>query len=290
MPRPLTKEVILALGPTLLDGGFATELQRRGAVPHECLDAWNLSRPEHVSEVIREYVAAGSGIVLTNTFRSHALGLAAFGLSKEVARINRRAAELARDAAAEEAWVFGSIGPAGACVARGEVSEQAVFDAVAEQARALEQAGVDGLVLETFSDALEVTAALHALGSSVSIPYGVSITFDPGRTEAAGGMTPEALSEVARSEGAAFVGANCGIALEAQLGVAERLAGALLPVWMKPSAGLPLRAGAELRYALEPATFAAYAPRFIAAGVRFLGGCCGTGPAFIRALRGALEE
>ena len=239
-------------------------------------------------DVARSYVRAGSDIVLTNSFGASRVMLECHGLADQAQAINRSAAALSREAAGDDAYVFGSMGPSGKLLSMGEIEESLLYDAFAEQARALAEGGADALVLETMSDLAEVEVALGAIRQTVSLPCGVCMTFDSGanKLRTMMGVTPGALLGAAEAGGAAFVGANCGVGVEDYLAIAELLVrDRRLPVWIKPNAGLPVLEDGRTVYRTQPAEFAAFAPRFFALGVQMLGGCCGTNPDFVRALR-----
>jgi methionine synthase I (cobalamin-dependent) len=286
--RPLTRELIRGFEHKLLDGGWGTEFLVRGGQPGECFEAWNLTQPEKVLDVARSYVEAGSDIVLTNSFGASRVMLERHCHADQTHAINRAAAALSREAAGDDAYVFGSLGPSGKLLSLGEIEESRLGDAFAEQARSLAEGGADALVVETMADLAEVEVALGAIRQAVSLPFGVCMTFDSGpkKLHTMMGVTPEALLEAAEAAGAAFVGANCGAGVADYLAIAGILGGARrLPVWIKPNAGLPVLQDGRTVYRTRPAEFAALAPRFFALGVQMLGGCCGTSPDFVRALR-----
>jgi len=201
---------------------------------------------------------------------------------------------ISRKAADGRARVFASIGPTGKIVMTGQVSKKELSEAFRQTAAAIDKAGPDGIVLETFNELAELTLALQALKAVSGLPVVACMTFSAGKdgTTTVMGNTPEELAAAAEEYGAAAVGANCGIGPDVYLRVAQRLAAvSTLPRWIKPNAGLP-QAGADgkTRYPVGPAEFASHVPQFIEAGVTFLGGCCGTTPAHIRAMRAALYE
>jgi methionine synthase I (cobalamin-dependent) len=275
----------LAGGPLLTDGGWGTELQARGLGLGECPDGMNLTRPDLVEQVARAYVDAGSRVILTNTFRGNRISLAGYGLEGKAAEINRAGAEISKRAAAGKALVFASIGPTGKMLMTGEVSEDEILAAFAEQAEALAKGGADALVVETMADLAEAAAAL-AGAKRTGLPVVVSFVFDSGKNKdrTMMGATPEQVALEMEALGADAIGANCGLGIEGYVPVAGRLrASAKLPVWIKANAGLPEMEGDKVVYRTTPEEFAGYVPSLIEAGVNFIGGCCGTSPAFIRA-------
>jgi len=171
---------LTAGGPVLLDGAWGTELQARGLEGGEVADLWNLRHPERVEEVARAYVEAGSGIILTNTFRANRIALQRYGEEQHVTEINRAGAQISCRAAAGRAKVFASIGPSGKLLMTHEVDEAALAAAFGEQARALAEGGADGLVLETMSDLAEARIALEA-ALATGLPVVACMVFDSGR-------------------------------------------------------------------------------------------------------------
>lgn len=288
----LTREAIAGFERLVLDGGWGTEFEKRGGHPGECFDFWNLSEPERVKSVAQSYVDAGSDIILTNSFRSNRIALERYGSPDEAAAINRAAAGLSREAAGARVWVLGSMGPCGKLLSMGEIERSRVYDAFAEQALALVEGGADALVLETMVDLAEVEVALEALRKEVTVPYGVCMTFDsgPDRLHTMMGVAPLALLEAATGAGASFVGANCGLGIEGYMPVAKLLAeSGQLPVWIKPNAGLPILEQGRVVYPVGPEQFASLAGPLFANGAKMVGGCCGTTPDFVRALKRSIK-
>lgn len=249
-------------GPLVTDGAWATELHKRGLRRDEPADLWNLSNPGAVAAVARSYVQAGSQIILTNTFRANPVSLP----EADIDALNRAGVGISRAAAGSAAKVAGVIGP----------NLTADCAAYAPQAQALAAAGADALLLETFTNLDDASAALAA-AKETALPVIVSFAFHPA-------LAPAAAARRMEDEGAAAIGANCG-AIEEIATIGIRLRDACeLPIWLKPNAGLPEMVSGELRYAMEPDAFAAHLPVLLDAGACFVGGCCGTTPAFIQAL------
>jgi methionine synthase I (cobalamin-dependent) len=283
---------LVANAPVLTDGAWGTELQARGLPAGQCPDAWNVSNPDAVAAVAASYVAAGSDVVLTNTFRSNALSLAAVGLAGQVVEINRQGAAISRRAAEGRALVFGSMGPVGELVSiSGELSKRAE-SAFVQQAQALADGGVDALLIETFSDVEEAKLALAAaLGTG--LPVVVSFAFDTGRNRdrTMTGATPEQVAAAMTAEGASAIGANCGNGVDQVAALCARLrASTHLPLWLKPNAGLPVLSGGKIIYDMQPDEFASQIPALLQAGATFVGACCGSGPAFIAAAATRLQR
>lgn len=272
--------MILPRVPSILDGGWATELQRRGLAFGESADAWNLTRPGDVLAVARSYVEAGAEIILTNTFQATPASLARFGMAGEARRISREGARLSREAATGGVKVFGSIGPAGV----GRERDDYVL-----QAQALADGGVDGIVLETFCHLGEARLAARA-ARDAGLPVIASFYFDTSKGEptAPDGSSPEDVARAMAEVGVDAIGANCGAGPSEFVAICRRLhAVDGRGVWIKPNAGLPTIVDGRAAYAATPSDFAAHLPALVEAGAAFVGGCCGTTPEFIRALRRA---
>lgn len=272
--------------PVISDGAWGTEFQKRGLAVGEAADFWNLERPEDVEAVARSYVEAGSQVILTNTFRANAVALRGRAGADVVEQINRRGAKISRRAAGVSVRVFASMGPTGKALATGEIEEREVIRAFRLQAEALVAGGADALLLETFSDLDEARLAVRAVRLT-GLPVVVSFSFHSGKNKdrTMMGATPEAAAQAMAEEGVDAIGANCGAGPESFPAICRRLKDASgLPVWVKPSAGMPTLQSGQAVYAMTPETFAGFLPALIEAGASFVGGCCGTSPAFIRSL------
>lgn len=274
-------------GPLVTDGAWGTELQRRGLDHGQCPDAWNLDFPDRVRAVARSYLEAGSQVILTNTFRANPIALAGYGLADKAAEINLAGARISRAAAEGRALVFASMGPTGKMLFAGEVGAGETRAAFSLQARALADGGADALLLETMSDIEEARIALEA-ALETGLPVVVSFVFDAGklRPRTMTGASPEQTARQMTAAGAHAVGANCGHGIAAFPDICRDLkAHTDLPVWIKANAGLPKVENGAVHYASNPEEFAAFLPELLAAGAGFVGGCCGTHPGYIQAIR-----
>lgn len=281
----LGKEVLV------FDGATGTMLQSRGLPPGYCPDLWCLERPEAVAWVHEQYVAAGAQIVETNTFGATPIRLSHYGLQGKVREINQAAVRIARQAVAGRALVAASMGPLGALVEPlGELSFDEAYANFAAQARALGEARPDFIIIETIADLNELRAALLACKDEApGVKVIAQITLDPtGR--AFTGTDPETAGLVLQSLGADVIGFNCSVGPDLLLAAVERLARvARVPISVQPNAGLPLlQPDGRTAFPMGPEEFASYGPRLVAAGAAMVGGCCGTTPAHIRQLRGAV--
>jgi len=268
----------------ITDGAWGTQMQARGLPIGACPDEWNLSHPDRVEEVARAYVAAGSQIILTNTFGANRVRLAEFGLAGQTREINERGAAISKRAAGQHARVFASIGPTGKMLAMGDVSADELSAAFAEQAQALAAGGADGLVIETMAELEEAQLAVRA-AKATGLPVVACMVFDTGgRTMM--GVTPEQAATELAAAGADVIGSNCGNGIADFLPICRQLrAATTLPIWIKANAGLPEMVEGNVQYRTSPRDFASYLPALVAAGASFIGGCCGTTPEHIAELR-----
>lgn len=279
-------EQLLTDGPVVTDGAWGTQLQARGLSPGASPDAWNLEFPERVEEVPRAYAAAGSRVVLTNTFQANRLTLAGHGLDAQCQAINRAGVDISRRAAGDRVRVFGSIGPSGKMLFMGQVTAEELTRVFREQAEVLAEAGVDALVIETMSDLDEAKIALEA-AKGTGLPVVASMVFDSGRDldRTMMGATVEQVVRQLADAGADVLGANCGQGPAGYVAICRRMRAATdLPLWIKPNAGLPHIEDGQTVYQTNPDEFAEYACQLVAAGASFVGGCCGAGPEFIQAV------
>lgn len=281
---------LLAKAPVITDGAWGTELQARGLPIGECPDPWNIQQPGKVEEVARAYSEAGSRIILTNTFGGTRITLGRYGYADKAAEINREGARISRRAAGPDVLVFGSMGPMGAMLAMGEVTEEEVAAAFGEQANALAEGGAHGLVIETMSDLQEAAIAVAA-AKNTGLPVVACMAYGAGKggDRTMMGVTPEKAAEALESAGADVIGANCGPTAIIMRGICGRLKTASnLPIWMKPNAGAPQLVDGKAVCPMTAEEFVKESMAMIEAGASFIGGCCGSTPEFIRALAAAV--
>ncbi len=270
----------------VLDGSMGAFLMAQGLPAGTPPDLWNLQRPEAVVGSHRLYVDAGAQVILTNTFGATAPRLEHVGAASEVAAINRAAVRNAREAGAP--FVAGDVGSLGLTVEpAGALGFEAAVELFAEQIRALLEAGVDLLILETFLDLAELRAAVVAAnelrrGPGGDVPLIASMTFGPDGVSDTG-VTPEAAAVTLEGLGVTAVGVNCSTGPQDMLPVVRRLASATaLPIAVQPNAGLPREEDGKLVFPMQPEEMAPWYERFVAAGAAAVGGCCGTTPETIR--------
>jgi methionine synthase / methylenetetrahydrofolate reductase (NADH) len=283
---------LLADGRThVCDGAMGTMLYGRGVFLNVCFDELSLRQPDLVREIHREYVRAGAELIETNTFGANPRKLAQYGLAGDTERINRAAAELARSAAGGRAAVVGAIGPLGIRIEPfGETSVEEAQADFARQARGLLEGGVDGFILETFSDVEELRAAFTAVRSVCDLPIIAQMTIGTdGRTHY--GTEPAVFGPLLEQMGADVIGVNCSVGPHGVLEAVEQLAAVVTrPISAQPNAGLPRDVGDRKIYMASPEYMGNYAKRIVEAGARLVGGCCGTTPEHIKAIAGFVQS
>src|SRR5213594_1053088 len=293
MPHAFSER--LAEGPVLCDGAMGTMLYARGVPLDGCFDVLNLNNLRVVQAVDADFIAAGADAIETNTFGANRFKLAVHGLEAQVREINRRGARLARDvreAAGRDVWVLGSMGPLGKYLEPlGTVTADEAREAFREQAEALLEGGVDAFVVETFSDLAEMALAVEAIRAVTDLPVIAQMAFtDEGVTFM--GRPPAQVARTLRALGVQALGASCSVGSSTLYDVLERMVpeSGGLPLAIQPNAGLPSRIGERLIYLSSPAYMAEYAERMVDAGARLIGGCCGTTPQHIAAMRDVLDR
>ncbi|MFQ5903988.1 MAG: homocysteine S-methyltransferase family protein [Candidatus Binatia bacterium] len=293
MQRPfldaLSEEVFLS------DGAMGTEIYSRGIPINRCYEDLNLSAPKLVQEIHESYLQAGAQVIQTNTFGANAFRLAPYGLEEKVQEINLRGAKIARQASQGMSYVAGSVGPIGReMVPTGEISGSQVYDAFASQIEALRDGGTDLIIIETFSSLEEAEIAYRAARATSDLPVVVQFSFHlffgEDRLNRFNGPTPEETIKTIEQWGADVVGANCGTDPRGILECIERMA-KVSPMRLSamPNAGLPEIVEGRILYPASPEYMATFARRLVQVGVSLIGGCCGTTPAMIRAMRNSLK-
>ena len=267
----------------VFDGAMGSLLYERGVFVTQNFEQLNVARPDVVTKIHEDYVAAGAQVIETNTFGANCFRLDRHGLGDQVRAYNVAGARLARQAAGEDVWVGGSMGPSGLVPG---VATQAELDLAsatfAEQAAALAEGGADLFVLETFRHLEEIRIALEAARRAApGMPIIASMAFDPTET-VADGSTPEHVASTLRDWGADAIGVNCGDGPQLALAIAERMRGAGLPLCVQPNAGLPRTVDGRLLYMATPEYVDVFARRTIQIGATMIGGCCGTTPEHVR--------
>ncbi len=277
----------------ILDGAMGTMLMSSGLEQGGAPEEWNITHPERIQAVHRNYIQAGSRVILTNSFGGTRFRLAGHGLEDRVVEINRAAAAVARaeaDASPHLVVVAGSMGPTGELLApMGTMTFEEAKEAFAEQAKGLAEGGADVLWVETMSDVNEVKAAVEGARSVTDLPVVATMSFDThGRTMM--GVTPQQAAEVLAGLDLLAIGANCGNNLPDTEAAVQAMHEAFpdLPIVAKANAGMPRFVGEDIVYDGTPEVMAGYAVRARDKGARFIGACCGSTAAHIQAIATAV--
>ena len=282
----------LKASSVLCDGAMGTMLYAKGIFINRCYDELNLSQPDLIRGIHHEYLQAGAEIIETNTFGANTFHLQRHGLADRVRDINLAGARLARDEAKSfDVWVGGSVGPLGIRIEPlGKTSFSEARAAFREQIAALVEGGIDVIVLETFGYLEELhQAILAAREVNPAIPVVAQVTIDED-ANCLDGSAPEVFAPRLAEWGADVIGCNCSVGPVAMLDAMERVrAVTSLPLAAQPNAGIPRSVEGRNIYLCSPEYMASYARKFVAAGVRLVGGCCGTTPDHIRTMKSALR-
>jgi 5-methyltetrahydrofolate--homocysteine methyltransferase len=285
-------ESLIKDGPTVTDGSWGTQMQKRGLKRGQNPDSWNLSHADQVREVAEQYVNAGSQIILTNTFGASRLSLSNFKLDEKTVEINMAGVRISREAADGRAHVFASIGPTGRMLITRETTEEELQNVFEEQANAQARAGADGIIIETMIDIEEARIAAIA-AKQTGLPVIVSMVYDSGedKDRTMMGNSPEEVVAAISKIGVDGFGANCGQGIEAFLPICRRLRQATdLPIWIKPNAGLPEVVDDGVVFRTTAQEFVQFVPDLVQAGASFIGGCCGTDQEFVKTIRQTVAE
>ena len=284
---------LVKAGPVVGDGAMGTMIQAAGLVGGACPDCMNLDEPDRVLMIHRAYRDAGADYLETNTFGANRLKLAPHGLESKMEEIILRGVELAREVARDTCLVAGSVGPTGRILEPyGDTPRDQIFRSFAEEAQMMDRAGIDFFLVETMTDISEATAALEAIRSVSARPVVVTAVFAAGargyRT-VMGTAAREAARTLAEA-GALFVGTNCSNGMADALGIMKAMReGSAAAIVAQPNAGLPRVEAGRPVYPETPAAMAAGVGALLEAGVRVIGGCCGTTPDHIRAIAAAVR-
>ena len=296
----MTRDEFLAFiqtQPRLADGAMGTQLMACGLPGNACGELWNVERPDLVESVHRDYRNAGCDLIITNTFGGNSPALERHGLSERAEELNRAAAAIARGVADGQALVLGDIGPFGGFLEPyGDMTAEALTEIFARQAAALHEGGADAAIVETMADPQELTIALRAALQVADWAVITTYAFDKSGDGTFRTMMGTSVADAigaAIDAGADMVGANCGTSLDLDdyVLLAEQIVAVAgtTPVLIEPNAGAPQTTEKGVIYPATPQAMAELVPRLLRTGVRALGGCCGTTPGHLRAMKEAIN-
>ena len=294
MPKNKITEVLKTGKILISDGAWGTFLAQKGMKPGECPERWCVDRFEDVVDIARSYVDAGADMVETNSFGGTSFKLHGYGLESRVAELNIAAAKASRQAAGDDHWVIASIGPTGKMLITEEVTEEELYQAFKEQAVALEQGGADALCIETMSDRDEAVIAVRAAKENTNCEVICTFTFERtvrGDYRTMMGLSPADAATALLEAGADIIGTNCGNGMERMIEIVREMH-ATAPeafILVHANAGLPILVDNKSVFPESPDDMAGHAKALVAAGANIIGGCCGTSPAHIAAIREAVR-
>ena len=275
------------------DGAWGTELAKKGFGAGRCPELLNVEHPEVLHEIAASYVAAGSDIILTNTFGGNPYKLSKYEVEDRLEELNEAGVRISKEAAGDNALVFGSIGPSGEFLAPlGLITEEEMTAAFLKQVKAFIAGGADGVLIESMTDLGEILCALRAVKDNSDFLAVCSMTFDKGLKGYATMMGVKPVDAVRSLEdaGADVIGSNCGWGIEEIIDVAQIMRPATeLPLWFKPNAGMPELVDGTTVYRHTPEFMAMRIPDLIDAGASIVGGCCGSTPEHIRKMREVVD-
>jgi 5-methyltetrahydrofolate--homocysteine methyltransferase len=277
------------------DGAWGTFLHQKGLQTGTCPEQWCVDHPEEVGDIASSYIEAGSDMVETNSFGGSALKLEHYGLSDRAAEFNEAAARISSIAAGGDKWVIASIGPTGKMLLTGDVTPEELYDGFKEQAVALAKGGADAICIETMSDIDEAVQAVKAARENTDLEVICTFTFErtiQGDYRTMMGVSPVEAARAAMEAGADIIGTNCGNGFERMIDIVKeiRTVSPDIPVLVHANAGLPKNIDGVDVFPDTPEQMASLVPDLVDAGANIIGGCCGTTPDHIRAIKQAVER
>ena len=281
-------------GRTLVsDGAWGTFLQKKGLQPGECPELWCVTRPSDVLDVAKAYIDAGADMIETDSFGGTSYKLEHYKLTDKVSQINEAAAKISRQAAGDTKWVIASVGPTGKMLAMGDVTEQDLYNAFKEQAVALEEGGADAVCIETMSAIDEAVQAIKATRENTELEVICTFTFEKtarGDYRTMMGVTPTDAAKACVEAGAHIIGTNCGNGIDRMIEIVRemRKAAPHTPILVHANAGLPQNIDGVDVFPDAPEKMGQMVKDLVKAGANIVGGCCGTTPAHISAMKKAI--
>ncbi|MBI5021564.1 MAG: homocysteine S-methyltransferase family protein [Ignavibacteriales bacterium] len=274
----------------ITDGAWGTVLHALGLKPGECADSWNINNPEKVKQIARAYTKAGSCILLTNTFRANRITLKTFNLDSKIKEINSTGVKISKHAIRDRGFVFASIGPIGSSLETNKIPDEELKEIFYEQAIILADAGADAIVIESVFNLNEGYIALEAV-KRTGLPVVFSMTFDKENLLSSKDDLHATHEYKEKLSGADIVGLNCGTGVEDSLLHIKKIRTyTKAPLWFKPSAGIPSIVRNKIVYSTTIKNFVEYSRVLKSLGVKFIGGCCGTTPEYIKLLSMTLRN
>ncbi|PIQ09377.1 MAG: methionine synthase [Ignavibacteriales bacterium CG18_big_fil_WC_8_21_14_2_50_31_20] len=277
------------------DGAWGTFLHKRGLLPGECPELWNVTHRNDVFEIAKSYVNAGADLILTNSFGGSPTKLSHYGLEKRTFELNEAAATISREAAGYGKLVLGSIGPTGAILMMGDISEETLFEGFKIQAEALAKGGADAICIETMTAIDEACIAVEAVKSVCNLEIVCTFTFDKmhnGSYKTMMGVSPTEMVKAVKDAGASIIGANCGNGFQNMIEIVKeiRIVDKHTPILIHANAGKPIFENGITQFPETPEMMAANVDELINCGANIIGGCCGTTPNHIKALAEKIEN
>lgn len=275
------------------DGAWGTFLQKKGLKPGECPELWCIDRPGDVLDVAKGYVEAGADMVESDSFGGTSYKLEHYGLAERVSEINEAAAKISREAIGDNGWVIASIGPTGKLLVMGDITKDELYNSFKEQAVALGKGGADAVCIETMSDIDEAVLAIKATKENTGLEVICTFTFDrtvKGDYRSMMGVSPADAAKACVEAGADIIGTNCGNGIERMIDIVKEMrAVSDAPILVHANAGLPENIDGADVFPETPEDMAGQVNDLVAAGANIIGGCCGTTPAHIKAMKEAVQ-
>jgi len=271
------------------DGGWGTFLHKLGLEVGECPEIWNLTHRKEVLSIAESYIDAGSDMILTNSFGAHPLRLKHFGLQDKAFELNEAAASISKEAAGNDHFVLGSIGPSSAIIMMGDIPEEEVYDGFRIQVEALSKGGADAVCIETMSEIAEACLAIRAAKEFTNLEVICTFTYQKtvhGYYRTMMGVSPAEMISAVKQAGADIIGANCGIGFDQMVEVVREIreADGFTPVLVHANAGMPVIKNGKTVFPETPDMIRPKIKDLIDAGANIIGGCCGTTPEHIKVI------